>query len=234
MIVGITNMPEFGILPTTEPRHGGPTRNPWDTDRTPGGSSGGAAAAVAGGMLPVAHGNDGGGSLRIPAACCGLVGLKPSRGRDLARARPRRLLPRPATASLTHSVAETAMLLDVLSGYEVGDATWAPRAGRAVHDRDPPRPRAPADRHERRQRRSTPTSTRSACAACTRPASCSPRSATTWSRTRRRCRARTCCEIFSRVFGPAVALGVAYGEQLAGRGRPRTTRSSRCRARCGS
>ena len=126
VVVGTTNMPEFGILPTTEPRHSGPTRNPWDLERTPGGSSGGSAAAVAAGMLPVAHGNDGGGSLRIPAACCGLVGLKPSRGRvsrgpDLGES----FLS--CDGVLTRTVAETAALLDVLAGYEVGDATWAPR-----------------------------------------------------------------------------------------------------------
>ena len=126
VIVGITNMPEFGILPTTEPRHGGPTRNPWDTGRTPGGSSGGAAAAVAGGMLPVAHGNDGGGSLRIPAACCGLVGLKPSRGR-VSRGPDLGDSFLACDGVLTRTVAETAQLLDVLAGYEVGDATWAPR-----------------------------------------------------------------------------------------------------------
>ena len=126
VVVGTTNMPEFGILPTTEPRHSGPTRNPWELDRTPGGSSGGAAAAVAAGMLPVAHGNDGGGSLRIPAACCGLVGLKPSRGR-VSRGPDLGDSFLGCDGVLTRSVAETAALLDVLAGYEVGDSTWAPR-----------------------------------------------------------------------------------------------------------
>jgi amidase len=126
VVVGTTNLPEFGILPTTEPRHSGPTHNPWDLDRTPGGSSGGSAAAVAAGMLPVAHGNDGGGSLRIPAACCGLVGLKPSRGR-ISRGPDLGDSMLASDGVLTRTVAETAQLLDVLAGYEVGDATWAPR-----------------------------------------------------------------------------------------------------------
>ncbi len=125
VIVGSTTLPEYGILPTSEARLFGPTRNPWDLDRTPGGSSGGAAAAVASGMVPVAHGNDGGGSIRIPAACCGLVGLKPTRGR---------ISPAPELGDsslgidgvLTRNVADTAAILDVLAGYEPGDATWAP------------------------------------------------------------------------------------------------------------
>jgi amidase len=125
VIVGTTTLPEYGILPTSEARLFGPTRNPWDRERTPGGSSGGAAAAVTAGMVPVAHGNDGGGSVRIPAACCGLVGLKPTRGRISAA-------PELGDSSLgidgmlTRTVADTAAILDVLAGYENGDATWAP------------------------------------------------------------------------------------------------------------
>jgi amidase len=125
VIVGKTNMPEFGILPVTEPRRYGPSRNPWDTERTPGGSSGGAAAAVAGGMVPLAHGSDGGGSIRIPAACTGLVGLKPSRGR-ISRGPDLGDDFLVQDGVLTRTVAETASMLDVLNGYEVGDTTWAP------------------------------------------------------------------------------------------------------------
>src|SRR4051794_11426715 len=126
VIVGITNLPEFAILPTTEPRFTGATRNPWSPEHTPGGSSGGSAAAVAAGMVPIAHGNDGGGSIRIPAACCGLVGLKPSRGRvsvgpDLGDSWLA------CNGVLTRTVADTAHALDVLGGYEVGDANRAPR-----------------------------------------------------------------------------------------------------------
>ncbi|MEA2217865.1 MAG: amidase [Solirubrobacteraceae bacterium] len=125
VVVGTTSLPEWGILPVTEPRRGGPARNPWDLDRTPGGSSGGSAAAVAAGMVPIAHGNDGGGSIRIPAACCGLVGLKPQRGRvSLAPEAGEHLLVQDGV--LTRSVRETALLLDVLAGPEPGDASWAP------------------------------------------------------------------------------------------------------------
>jgi amidase len=125
VIVGSTTLPEYGILPTSEARIFGPTRNPWDPQRTPGGSSGGSAAAVASGMVPVAHGNDGGGSIRIPAACCGLVGLKPARGRISAAPELGESL-LGIDGMLTRTVAETAAILDVLSGYELGDASWAP------------------------------------------------------------------------------------------------------------
>ena len=125
IVVGTTALPEYGILPTSEARLFGPTRNPWDLERSPGGSSGGSAAAVAAGMVPVAHGNDGGGSIRIPAACCGLVGLKPQRGRISAAPELGESL-LGIDGVLTRTVADTAAILDVLEGYEVGDASWAP------------------------------------------------------------------------------------------------------------
>jgi amidase len=125
VIVGKTSMSEFGILPVSEPRRFGPVRNPWNRERIPGGSSGGAGAAVASGMVPLAHGADGGGSIRIPASCCGLVGLKPSRGR-ISRGPDLGDDFLVQDGVLTRTVAETASMLDILSGYELGDATWAP------------------------------------------------------------------------------------------------------------
>jgi len=125
IIVGTTALPEWGIMAVTESRRLGPTRNPWDPTRTPGGSSGGSAAAVAAGMVPIAHGNDGGGSLRIPAACCGLVGLKPQRGRiSHAPEVGEQFLVQDGV--LTRTAQETAAVLDVLAGPEPGDASWAP------------------------------------------------------------------------------------------------------------
>ncbi|MFN8175094.1 MAG: amidase [Solirubrobacteraceae bacterium] len=124
IFTGRTNTPEFGILPVTEPRRFGPARNPWDTARTPGGSSGGSAAAVAAGAVPVAHANDGGGSIRVPAACCGLVGLKPARGRvSYGPIQGESFLTNEGV--VTRTVADTAALLDVIAGYEPGDSTWA-------------------------------------------------------------------------------------------------------------
>ncbi len=127
VILGKTNTPEFGILGTTEPDFLGPCRNPWNTERTTGGSSGGSAAAVASGMVPMAHGNDGAGSLRIPASCCGVFGLKPTRGRnplgpdygDLWSG----LI---AEHAITRSVRDSAALLDATAGPDVGDPYWAP------------------------------------------------------------------------------------------------------------
>jgi amidase len=126
VIVGTTKLPELGILPSTEPVHGGPTRNPFDLGHSAGGSSGGSAAAVAAGMLPLAHGNDGGGSIRIPAACCGLLGLKPTRGR-VSRGPDQGDSFLVVDGALTRTVLDTAAALDVMAGYEVGDATWVPR-----------------------------------------------------------------------------------------------------------
>jgi amidase len=215
VVVGVTNLPEFGILNTTEPRHTGPTRNPWDHERTPGGSSGGSAAAVAAGMVPVAHGNDGGGSLRIPAACCGLVGLKPSRGR-VSRGPDLGDSWLGSEGVLTRTVAETAQLLDVLAGYEVGDATWAPRPVEpyaAAVRRDPGRLRIamsaanplgvePGDEEVRGMRaagellESLGHEVEEVAPALPGPAA---------------------MPLFIRAFAPAVSLAISYGILLAGR-----------------
>ncbi len=127
IVVGKTALPEFGAIPVTESALLGATRNPWSLDLTPGGSSGGSAAAVAAGLVPVAHGNDGGGSLRIPASCCGLLGLKPSRGRIS-------LSPDPGDAGaglvtpgfLTRRTSDMALLLDLTAGPAAGDPYYAP------------------------------------------------------------------------------------------------------------
>ncbi|GAB2719045.1 amidase [Kitasatospora kifunensis] len=117
VVFGKTNTPEFGAKGITEPEANGPTRNPWDLGRTPGGSSGGSAAAVAAGIVPVAGANDGGGSIRIPAACCGLFGLKPGRG--LVPAGPlsaEHLDGAAVNGVISRSVRDSAAMLDVLTG----------------------------------------------------------------------------------------------------------------------
>ena len=125
--LGKTNLPEFAIGATTEPQLFGPTRNPWDVTRTTGGSSGGAAAAVAARIVPMAHANDVGGSIRIPASCCGLVGLKPSRGRSsLAPHYGDLLAGFFVEHALTRSVRDCASLLDATAGPAVGEPYYAP------------------------------------------------------------------------------------------------------------
>jgi amidase len=125
VLMGKVNTPELGILPVTEPRRNGATRNPWDTERTPGGSSGGSSSAVASGTVPVAHASDGGGSIRIPASCTGLLGLKPARGR-ISRAPDLGHHFLSGDGALCRTTADCAALLDVMAGYELGDSTWAP------------------------------------------------------------------------------------------------------------
>jgi amidase len=121
VVIGKTNTPEFGTTAVTESALNGDCRNPWDLSRTPGGSSGGAAAHVAAGVLPLAHGSDGGGSLRIPASCCGLVGLKPSRGRVSSAPQGDGALPLGQSGALAWTVRDAAAFLDAVAGYEPGD-----------------------------------------------------------------------------------------------------------------
>lgn len=131
VILGKTNAPEFGIVPTTEPALFGACHNPWDLERSPGGSSGGSAAAVASGMVPMAHANDGGGSIRIPASSCGLFGLKPTRARNpLGPAFGDVSDGAVVEHAVTRSVRDSAALLDATSGPDVGDPYSAPPPAR--------------------------------------------------------------------------------------------------------
>jgi amidase len=143
IILAKTNSSEFGLLPTTEPEHFGPTRNPWDTSRGTGGSSGGSSAAVASGIVSAAHANDGGGSIRIPASCCGLVGLKPTRGRNS-------LAPNYGDIAggiihehvVTRTLRDTAAILDATAGPMPGDPYIPPAPERPYLEevgRDPGR-----------------------------------------------------------------------------------------------
>jgi amidase len=135
VVIGRTNTPELGLVTTTEPEAYGPTRNPWDLGRSTGGSSGGSAACVAAGIVAMAHAGDGGGSIRIPASECGLVGLKPTRGRsslgpELGEAWAGLV----TRLAVTRSVRDTAALLDAVAGPGVGDPYWAPAPARPYVD----------------------------------------------------------------------------------------------------
>ncbi len=127
ILIGKTNTPEFGLVPVTEPTSAGPCRNPWNHAHTPGGSSGGSAAAIAAGMVPMAHANDGGGSIRVPASCCGLFGLKPSRGRlPLGPVIGQAWQGLITDHAITRTVRDSAALLDATAGRDPGAPYDAP------------------------------------------------------------------------------------------------------------
>jgi amidase len=215
IVVGTTTLPEYGILPITETRRFGATRNPWDMTRTPGGSSGGSAAAVAAGMVPIAHGNDGGGSTRIPAACCGLVGLKPQRGRiSMAPEVGGSFLV--VDGVLTRTVSETAQLLDILAGPELGDAWWAPEPDQPFADASSGEPGRLRIAVTTRSPLDSPVDAR--CVQAAQDAAELLRSLghdvveaeAPWGDP-------SLLETFTAVFGPAVCTQIAFGGLLAGR-----------------
>ena len=216
VLVGSTTLPEFGILPGDRDRRFGATRNPWDPSRTPGGSSGGSAAAVAAGMVPIAHGNDGGGSIRIPAACCGLVGLKPQRGR-ISLAPEAGGLFLVVDGVLTRTVSETAQVLDVLAGPELGDAWWAPEPDRPFADQatdvTPPACASRSRRSRRSTRRSTPARSRPPRT----PPSCCARLGHEVVEAEAPWGDPSLLRMFTACFGPAVCTQIAFAGMLAGR-----------------
>ena len=162
VVVGRTNTPELGIQPTTEPAAYGPTRNPWDVSLTPGGSSGGSAAAVAAGMVPAAHANDGGGSIRIPASACGLVGLKASRGRVSVGPHGYAAAFLVSEGVVCRTVRDAAGFLDAIAGACPGDPWWRRRPAARSPPRSAPTRAASASGSAPWRRAPRSTSTRSA------------------------------------------------------------------------
>jgi amidase len=130
IVIGKTNTPEFGTVPQAESELNGICRNPWSLGHTPGGSSGGAAAGVAAGLAAMAQGSDGGGSIRVPASCCGLFGLKPARGRVSHAPAGDSLFGFGTDGPITRTVRDAAGALDAMAGYETGDPCWAPPPSR--------------------------------------------------------------------------------------------------------
>ena len=216
VIVGKTSMPEFGILPVSESRRFGPVRNPWDTDRTPGGSSGGAAAAVASGMLPLAHGSDGGGSMRIPASCCGLVGLKATRGR-ISRGPDQGDDFLVQDGVLTRTVAETATMLDILSRLRGRRRDLGPTPFRAVYcsSEEGAGPAAHRVHHNGRDRGRP--STRSASTPSSMPRSCSAELGHDVEEVAAPWGGDDLLHVFTTVFGTPIAMGMFFGGLVTGR-----------------
>ena len=199
-MIGKTTMPEFGAFPYTESDSRGITRNPWDPTRTPGGSSGGTAVAVSAGMVPVGMGGDGGGSIRIPSACCGLFGLKPQRGRVTTAPQPHLWWALGTAGPLTRSVLDSALVYDVIRGNVEGDL-YAAGGDRVVRRGGGPRAGPAADRlvDEAGDARRPPGPGARAGRART-PRGCSPTSATTYARSTRATptRRRRSCRSSSR------------------------------------
>ena len=185
VIVGKTTMPEFGAFPYTESVSRGVTRNPWDPTRTPGGSSGGTAVAVATGMVPVGIGGDGGGSIRIPSACCGLFGLKPQRGRVTTAPHPHLWWALGTAGPLARSVLDSAIVYDVIRGKCRGRPVPRGGVGLVRRGRRPANPAGCASGGRRNRSPSASVPTPSTCRRSRTRSGCSPTSVTTSARSTR-------------------------------------------------
>ena len=216
--MGKTNTPEFGMAPTCEPVLHGPTRNPWDTARSTSGSSGGSAAAVAARMVPMAHGNDLGGSIRYPASACGLFGLKPTRARNpLGPEYGDAVSGWACEHALTRTVRDSAVLLDATAGPALGDPYGLPAPAPPVRRRGRPRSRAAAHRLHRRTPEGAPGPPGLRRRARRRRRAAAPRWATSWSRPACPDSTAEVGAAIGIVFGAATAWIIGYWIRRLGR-----------------